>query len=190
MVKIGSIPRNVFIWKGTSLHFSTELITPAILIALLAAIESLLAARVADGITHAKNKFHPDRELFGQGLATIVASIFGGQPATGAIARTSVNIRSGGATKIASIVHALFLLATVLVLAPIFAAIPLPAIAGVLIGTSARILNPHNIREQLRSTWQEAITFIATAIVTITIDLIWAIAVGIAIHFILKITKN
>lgn len=187
---IGDIPRNVFIWRGAHLEFSTALITPAILIALLAAIESLLAARVADGITHAKEPFHPDKELFGQGLATMVASLFGGQPATGAIARTSVNIRSGGKTKSAALIHALFLLIVVLVLSPVFALIPLSAIAGVLIGTSVRILNPHNIREQLRSTWQEVATFIVTAVVTVTVDLIWAIFVGIALHFLFAIVST
>lgn len=190
VAKIGDIPRNVFTWKGTGLHFSSSLITPAILIALLAAIESLLAARVADGMTHTQEKFHPNKELFGQGLATMVASIFGGQPATGAIARTSVNIRSGGKTKMAALIHALFLLIVVLLLSPVFALIPLPAIAGVLIGTSVRILNPHNIREQLRSTWQEVSTYVVTAIVTITVDLIWAIFVGIALHFILALTRK
>ena len=190
VAKIGDIPRNIFIWKGSSLTFSSSLITPAILIALLAAIESLLAARVADGMTHAKDKFHPNKELFGQGLATMAASIFGGQPATGAIARTSVNIRSGGKTKMAALIHSLFLLIVVLLLSPVFALIPLPAIAGVLIGTSFRILNPHNIREQLKSTWQEVSTYVATAVVTITVDLIWAIFVGIALHFLLAQTKK
>ena len=190
VAKIGDIPRNIFIWKGSSLTFSSSLITPAILIALLAAIESLLAARVADGMTHAKDKFHPNKELFGQGLATMAASIFGGQPATGAIARTSVNIRSGGKTKMAALIHSLFLLIVVLLLSPVFALIPLPAIAGVLIGTSFRILNPHNIREQLKSTWQEVSTYVATAVVTITVDLIWAIFVGIALHFALSLTKK
>ena len=190
VAKIGDIPRNVFQWKGSSLHFSSSLITPAILIALLAAIESLLAARVADGLVHAEVKFRPNRELFGQGLATMVASIFGGQPATGAIARTSVNIRSGGKTKMAAMIHALFLLFVVLLLSPVFALIPLPAIAGVLIGTSIRILNPRNIREQLTSTWQEVSTYIVTAIVTIAVDLIWAIFIGIALHFLLKLTKK
>jgi SulP family sulfate permease len=190
VAKIGDIPRNVFIWKGSHLEFATSLITPAILIALLAAIESLLAARVADGMSHATVKFQPNQELFGQGLATMVASIFGGQPATGAIARTSVNIRSGGKTKSAAIIHAIFLLIVVLLLSPIFALIPLPAIAGVLIGTSVRILNPHNIREQLRSTWQEVSTYIVTAVVTVTFDLIRAIFVGIALHFVLKVIPN
>lgn len=187
---IGEIPRNIFIWKGSSLHFSSSLITPAILIALLAAIESLLAARVADGMTHAKEKFHPNKELFGQGIATMVASVFGGQPATGAIARTSVNIRSGGKTKVAAMVHAIFLLIVVLLLSPVFALIPLPAIAGVLIGTSIRILNPQSIREQLRSTWQEITTYVVTALVTITVDLIWAIFIGIALHLLLNLTKK
>jgi SulP family sulfate permease len=189
VAKIGDIPRNVFIWQGSLLHFSSDLITPAILIALLTAIESLLAARVADGMSHAKEKFHPDKELFGQGLATMVASIFGGQPATGAIARTSVNIRSGGKTKTAALIHALFLLLVVLLLSPVYALIPLPAIAGVLIGTSIRILNPHNVREQLRSTWQEVTTYVVTALVTIAVDLIWAIFVGIALHFVLKLSN-
>lgn len=189
VAKIGDIPRNVFIWQGSLLNFSSDLITPAILIALLAAIESLLAARVADGMSHAKEKFHPNKELFGQGLATMVASIFGGQPATGAIARTSVNIRSGGKTKTAALIHALFLLLVVLLLSPVFALIPLPAIAGVLIGTSVRILNPHNVLEQLRSTWQELTTYVVTALVTIAVDLIWAIFVGIALHFVLKLSN-
>ena len=189
VAKIGDIPRNVFIWQGNLLHFSADLITPAILIALLAAIESLLAARVADGMSHAQEKFQPNKELFGQGLATMVASIFGGQPATGAIARTSVNIRSGGKTKTAALIHSLFLLLVVLLLSPVFALIPLPAIAGVLIGTSVRILNPHNVREQLRSTWQEVATYVVTAVVTIAVDLIWAIFIGIALHFILSIRK-
>ncbi len=190
VAKIGDIPRNVFVWEGNSLSFSASLVTPAILIALLAAIESLLAARVADGMSHSSVKFQPNKELFGQGLATMVASLFGGQPATGAIARTSVNIRSGGKTKMAALIHALFLLIVVLLLSPIFALIPLPAIAGVLIGTSVRILNPHNIREQLRSTWQEVTTYVVTAIVTIAVDLIWAIFVGIALHFLLLLTKR
>jgi SulP family sulfate permease len=120
----------------------------------------------------------------------MAASIFGGQPATGAIARTSVNIRSGGKTKMAALIHSLFLLIVVLLLSPVFALIPLPAIAGVLIGTSFRILNPHNIREQLKSTWQEVSTYVATAVVTITADLIWAIFVGIALHFLLSSTKG
>ncbi len=190
VAKIGDIPRNIFLWKGDDLSFATSLITPAFLIAILAAIESLLAARVADGLSGAEKRFEPNKELFGQGLATMAASIFGGQPATGAIARTSVNIRSGGKTKMSAMIHALFLLVVVLLLSPLFALIPLPAIAGVLIGTSIRILNPKSVREQLTSTWQEVTTYIVTAVMTITIDLIWAIVVGIVLHFLLQLIKK
>ncbi len=190
VAKIGDIPRNIFLWKGDGLSFATSLITPAFLIAILAAIESLLAARVADGLSGAEKRFEPNKELFGQGLATMAASIFGGQPATGAIARTSVNIRSGGKTKMSAMIHALFLLLVVLLLSPLFALIPLPAIAGVLIGTSIRILNPKSVREQLTSTWQEVTTYIVTAAITITVDLIWAIVVGIVLHFLLQLIKK
>jgi SulP family sulfate permease len=190
VAKIGDIPRNIFLWKGDGLSFATSLITPAFLIAILAAIESLLAARVADGLSGAEKRFEPNKELFGQGLATMAASIFGGQPATGAIARTSVNIRSGGKTKMSAMIHALFLLLVVLLLSPLFALIPLPAIAGVLIGTSIRILNPKSVREQLTSTWQEVATYLFTAVMTITVDLIWAIVVGIVLHFALNHFSN
>ena len=187
---IGEIPRNIFTWTGAPLSFSSNLIVPAILIAILAAIESLLSARVADGMSHSVEHFRPNQELFGQGLATAIASIFGGQPATGAIARTSVNVRSGAQTRTAAIVHSIFLLIVVLLLSPIFSMIPLPAIAGVLIGTSFRILNPHNIREQLTSTWNEVATYLITAIVTISVDLMWGIAVGIVVYFLLILIQK
>jgi SulP family sulfate permease len=187
---IGDIPRNVFIWSGSELSFSTQLIIPAFLIAFLTAIESLLSARVADGMAHSKVHFQPNRELFGQGLATMVASLFGGQPATGAIARTSVNVRSGAQTRYAAVVHSIFLLLVVLLLSPVFSLIPLPAVAGVLIGTSIRILNPRNVKEQLKSTWQEIATYVTTAVLTVALDLIWAIAIGIALHLALSKTKK
>lgn len=187
---IGDIPRNIFHLSSSQLNFSYHLLLPALLIAILAAVESLLSARVADGMAHSKEHFQPNRELFGQGLATAVASLFGGQPATGAIARTGVNVRSGAQTRTAAVVHSIFLLIVVMLLSPIFSLIPLPAIAGVLIGTSVRILNPRNIREQLTSTWQEVLTFLATAIITVAVDLIWAIGVGIALHLLLQFTKK
>ena len=100
-------------------------------IAALAAIESLLSARVASSMSDA-GAYQPDRELVGQGVASIGSSLFGGIPATGAIARTSVNIRAGGRTRLASIVHALVLLLIVLVAAPV-SRIPLAALGRVLV---------------------------------------------------------
>ena len=130
-----------------------------------------------------EKRLEPDQELFGQGLATAVASILGGQPATGAIARTSVNVRSHAHTRFASMVHSLVLLLIILLAAPIFSQIPQAAIAGVLIGTSVRILNPANLKELLRTTAGEVAVFSITAVSTISIDLIWGIAIGIFAHF-------
>jgi SulP family sulfate permease len=152
----------------------------------LAAIESLLSARVADGMVHAKDgdKYDPNKELVGQGLATIAASLFGGMPATGAIARTSVNVRNHAKTRVAAMVHAVILLLIVILFAPLVSAIPTAAIAGVLIGTSYRILNPASLRESLQTTKYEAFVLVITALVTLFIDLIWGIAIGIIAHFI------
>ena len=99
-----------------------------------------------------------------------------------------MNVRSGANSRLSAIFHSLFLLLVVTVLSPVFSLIPLPAIAGVLIGTSIRILNPHNIREQLRATWREVTTFIATALITVAVDLIWAISIGILLHLLLTWT--
>ena len=182
---IGEIPRNVATFTTPEFSQITSLIWPALLIALLAAIESLLSGRVADSMAHMPNekRLEPDQELFGQGIATAVASIFGGQPATGAIARTSVNVRSHAHTRFASMVHSIVLLLIILIAAPIFSQIPQAAIAGVLIGTSIRILNPANLKELLQTTKGEIAVFAITAISTISIDLIWGIAIGITAHF-------
>jgi len=187
---IGEIPRSMGTWSGANIEIADFkfLVWPAFLIAVLAAIESLLSARVADGMVHAKgnDKYAPNKELIGQGLATIGSSIFGGMPATGAIARTSVNVRSGAKTRAAAIFHSLTLLIVVLIIAPIISAIPTAAIAGVLIGISYRILNPAAIAESLRTTKSEAMVLIITALVTLFIDLIWGIVIGILAHFAVK----
>jgi SulP family sulfate permease len=185
---IGDIPRSVGNWSGDKIKFEDfpHLLFPALLIAILAAIESLLSARVADGMIHAKevDRYHPNKELFGQGLATVVASLFGGMPATGAIARTSVNVRSHAKTRFAAMFHALILLLVVFFLAPLVSAIPTASIAGVLIGTSYRILNPTALQESLKTTKSDAFVLLITAFVTLFIDLIWGIAVGIIAHLI------
>ena len=182
---IGEIPRNVATITTPEFSHIASLLWPALMIALLAAIESLLSARVADSMAHMpkEKRLEPDQELFGQGLATAIASIFGGQPATGAIARTSVNVRSHAHTRFASMVHSFVLLTIILLAAPIFSQIPQAAIAGVLIGTSVRILNPANLKELLQTTRGEVAVFAVTAISTIAIDLIWGIAIGITAHF-------
>ena len=182
---IGNIPRSLGTYQKPIFDNLTSLLMPALWIALLAAVESLLSARVADGLAHNKDHFEPNRELFGQGLATLAASLFGGMPATGAIARTSVNVRSHAQSRLASVFHALVLLVIALIAAPLVSAIPTAVIAGLLLGTSYRILNPVSIMESLRTTKAEASTLVVTAISTVAIDLIWGMAIGIALHMIL-----
>jgi SulP family sulfate permease len=191
---IGDIPRNVSTYTSPFLDSGDYigLILPAFSIAILVAIESLLSARVADDIsnTSLEKQFRPNQELFGQGAATAIASIFGGMPATGAIARTNVNVRSGGVTRISAMAHSIFLLIIVLFLAPIFSHIPSAAIAGVLIGTSFRIFNKASMVEILRSTKSNIFIYLITALVTVSIDLIWGIAVGIALYLIMNYFKR
>lgn len=182
VAEIGDIPRNVAKFSPPDFANWSTLLWPALMIALLAAIESLLSARVADSMAHLpkERRLEPDQELLGQGFATAIASIFGGQPATGAIARTSVNVRARAHSRFASMVHSIMLLLVILIAAPLFSQIPAAAIAGILIGTSIRILNPSKLAETLRTTKNEITVFFITAAATIAIDLIWGIAIGIA----------
>jgi SulP family sulfate permease len=193
--KVGQLPKAIF-------HFSKleffgigtyELVSGVIAIALLASIESLLSARVADQMAHIhddENKYQPNRELFGQGLASMFSSIFGGMPATGAIARTGVNIRSGASSRLSAIFHSFFLLAVVLVLSPIISSIPTSALAGVLLGTSYRMASPANLREMLRTTKLDGGILLLTAFIVIFVDLIWGIAIGTALYFLLNKLKR
>jgi SulP family sulfate permease len=157
-----------------------SLIGPAAAVAALAAIESLLAARVAASISDT-GPYDADRELVGQGLASIAAGFFGGMPATGAIARTAVSIRAGARTRLAAIVHGLLLLAVVLVGASVVSRIPLAALAGVLMVTSCRMVAPATVRAVMGSTRADAVVFVVTAIITVSVDLIYAVLIGVLV---------
>ncbi len=163
-----------------------DYVWPALAVAALAAIESLLSARVADQMTDVE-PHRPDRELFGQGLANIAASLFGGMPATGAIARTAVNLSAGGRTRLASITHAVFLVVVVVAGAGLVSRIPLAALAGVLMVTAVRMVDRRNVRSVVRATRTDAVVFAATAASTIAFDLVIAVNVGIAVAIILTI---
>ncbi len=190
VARIGDIPRNVVTWAPPSLSGIdfAGLLMPALSIALLAAIEALLAARVADDLANvpANKEFKPNQELMGQGLATIASSFVGGMPSTGAIARTSVNVRSHANSRIAAMIHALVLLIITLFLAPVFSQIPTAAIAGVLIGTSFRIFNKATMLEIFSSSKSNIAIFLVTAVVTLGVDLIWGIIAGVASYLVLK----
>ncbi len=156
----------------------TQLLPPALTVAALAAVESLLSARVAASLADT-GALDPDRELVGQGIASIGSALFGGMPATGAIARTAVNVRTGGRSRLAAIVHSVVLLLIVLVAAGPVGAIPLAALAGVLMLTAVRMVHRHTVLSILRSTRADAVAFVLTALVTVSFDLIVAVLIGV-----------
>ncbi|QYF73403.1 SulP family inorganic anion transporter [Cryobacterium sp. PAMC25264] len=157
-----------------------SLVGPALTIAALAAIESLLSARVAVTLSDT-GPYDADRELVGQGLASIASGFFGGMPATGAIARTAVNIRSGGRTRLAAIVHSIVLIGVVYLATGVVSQIPLAALSGVLMMTAARMISVATVRSIIGSTGSDATVFVITALVTVSVDLIVAVGIGILV---------
>ncbi|MFF5498521.1 SulP family inorganic anion transporter [Streptomyces aquilus] len=155
------------------------LLAPAVAVAALAALESLLSASVADGMTVGQ-KHDPDRELFGQGLANIAAPLFGGVPATGAIARTAVNVRTGASSRLAALTHAAILAAIVFAAAPLVSRIPLAALAGVLLATAVRMVETGSLRAMAKATRSDALILVLTAAATLVLDLVYAVIIGLA----------
>jgi len=179
---IGTIPQALPMPHGIP-HWSDfglirELINPALALAALGSIESLLSAVVADGMT-VSEKHNSDRELIGQGIANIVVPFFGGIPATGAIARTAVNVRAGGKTRLSGVIHGLALALIMLTLAPLAAQIPLAALAGILMVTSVRMIEWDAIGLLLRATYADFAVMMLTWLVTIGFDLVLAVEVGL-----------
>ncbi|EKX66257.1 SulP family inorganic anion transporter [Streptomyces ipomoeae] len=156
------------------------LLAPAVAVAALAALESLLSASVADGMTVGQ-KHDPDRELFGQGLANIAAPLFGGVPATGAIARTAVNVRTGAGSRLAALTHAAILAVIVFAAAPLVSKIPLAALAGVLLATAIRMVEVGSLRAMAKATRSDALILVLTAVATLALDLVYAVIIGLAV---------
>ncbi len=177
---IGALPHRLPTPSLPDLGQAPQLVSAAFAVAVLAAIESLLSAKVADGMADLTPS-DPDRELFGQGLANVASALFGGMPATGAIARTAVNARAGARTRLAAMVHSVTLLAVVLFASSLVGRIPLAALAGVLMVTAVRMVDVHNVRAVLRSTRSDASVLVLTAVATVAFDLIVAIEIGIVV---------
>ncbi|MHC3469849.1 SulP family inorganic anion transporter [Streptomyces sp. 7R007] len=156
------------------------LLAPAVAVAALAALESLLSASVADGMTVGQ-RHDPDRELFGQGLANIAAPLFGGVPATGAIARTAVNVRTGASSRLAALTHAAVLAVIVFAAAPLVSRIPLAALAGVLLATAIRMVEVGSLRAMARATRSDALILALTAAATLALDLVYAVIIGLVV---------
>ncbi|MFR9787501.1 SulP family inorganic anion transporter [Streptomyces sp. MB22_4] len=179
---IGELPSGLPAPSLSFLHAGSlgSLMAPAVAVAALAALESLLSASVADGMTVGQ-RHDPDRELFGQGLANIAAPLFGGVPATGAIARTAVNVRTGAGSRTAAFTHAVVLAVIVFAAAPLVAKIPLAALAGVLLATAVRMVEVGSLKAMARATRSDAAILVLTAVCTLALDLVYAVIIGLAV---------
>lgn len=163
------------------------LIQPAFTIAILAGIESLLSAVVADGMTG--DKHNSNQELIGQGIANIASSLFGGLPATGAIARTAANIKNGGHTPIAGMVHSAVLLVVMLAAMPLAQAIPMSTLAGILIVVSFNMCEFKEFRELYHTTRSDFAILLLTFALTVIFDLVVAIEIGMVLAMFLFMKK-
>lgn len=190
--RFGGIPQGLPSFDPPEFTFQAlrHLIAPAMTIALLGAIESLLSAAVADGMID--DKHDPNQELVAQGIANIVTPFFGGIPATGAIARTATNVRSGATSPISGIVHALTLLVIVLVAAPLAQFIPLATLSAILLIVAINMGEWEGFRTLRKYPLSDSAVFVVTFLLTVVIDLTVAVEVGLFIaifFFIQRITE-
>ncbi len=173
----GALP--TFSWPEIELASLPNLIGPTLTIAFLCAIESLLCARVADSIIHEKHD--PNQELMAQGLANIASPLFGGMPATGTIARTVTNIRSGGNSPVAGIIHCITLLLILWVAAPLAAHIPLPVLSAILMFVAYNMGEWREFPKLKQYTTTYKVIMLVTFLLTVIIDLTVAVQVGLVL---------
>lgn len=190
---IGDIPQKLILDErltiaAIDINIIKSVLIPAISIAALAMIESLLCGEV--GKKMKGDSFDANRELIAQGIGNLIIPFFGGVPATAAIARTSVAIKSGGKTRLVSIFHAIFLMLSMFLLSPIMSSIPLSALAGVLMVTAWRMNEWENIKYIFHKKFKGAILkFLITMVATIVFDLTQAILIGVIFSSLLFIVK-
>lgn len=178
----GGIPRALPAFGLPAFSFGDvlQLVGPAFAIALLGAIESLLTAVVADGMTGTRHD--SNQELIGQGAANILAPLFGGFAATGAVARTATNIRNGATSPVAGVVHALFLVCVILLFAPWAAHVPLAALAAILFSVAWNMADlPHVRRLLVVAPTSDKLLLVVTFVLTVFVDLVVAVNVGVVL---------
>ncbi|MBW6479753.1 MAG: sulfate permease [Bacteroidales bacterium] len=187
--RFGEIPSTFPSPRVPSVNYSTfkMLLGPAFTIAILGAIESLLSAMVADGAIGGKHR--SNTELIAQGVANVITPLFGGMPATGAIARTMVNIRNGGLTPVAGIVHALVLLFILLFFGSWAKLIPMACLAGILVVVSYNMSEWRSFRGLLRNSKSDISVLLITFFLTVFIDLSVAIQFGVLLAMILFVRR-
>ncbi|MZP29218.1 STAS domain-containing protein [Heliobacterium undosum] len=168
-----------FQWPAFNLEKAQQMLGPALTIAALGSIESLLSCVVADGMTGKRHD--SNRELIGQGIANLIVPFFGGIPATGAIARTATNIRSGGGTPIAALVHSLTVFLLVLLFAPFVSQVPLVSMSPILMRVAWNMSDRREFAHLLRTTRSDAIVLLVTFGMTVVFDLTVAVGAGMVI---------
>ncbi|KAB2333349.1 STAS domain-containing protein [Cytobacillus depressus] len=185
----GDIPSTLprFSWPQITFEKVIQLIGPAFVIAMLGAIESLLSSVVADGMTNSKH--HSNRELVGQGIANMVTPLFGGIPATGAIARTATNIKNGAVSPISGIVHGIMVLLILLLFAPYASSIPLASMAPILMVVAWNMSEKHRFYYILKTRTADSLVLTITFFLTVFINLTVAVGVGLLLAIVL-FTKN
>jgi sulfate permease, SulP family len=191
--RFGGIPSGLPTLAVPKFHYDTvrQLLSPAFTVAMLGAIESLMSAVVSDRMS--KDKHNPNVELMAQGVANIVSPLFGGLPATGAIARTATNVRSGAKTPVAGMIHALTLLAIVLFAAPLVKNVPLAALAAILMVVAYNMGEWQEIPEILKLSAADIAVWLLTVTLTVIADLTFAVEVGMvlaALMFIRKVSRT
>ena len=188
--RYGALPRGLPMPSLPDVRFATiiELFPAALTIAFLAGIESLLSAIVADRLIGGAHR--SNAELIAQGAANIASPLFGGLPATGAIARTATNVNAGGRTPVAGMVHALVILAAMALAAPLAGALALPSLAGLLVVTAWTMSEPHRWPERLKLPRTDLALLLLTALLTVLADLTAAIAVGTMIGLALRLSRG
>lgn len=191
--RFGNLSTDIPLPHGFELNMDTinKLLPPAFTIAVLGAIESLLSATVADGVTGSRT--NSNTELIGQGIANIVVPFFGGIPVTGAIARTMTNITNGGRTPVAGVIHALVLLLIFLFMMPLINLVPMACLAAVLIVVSYNMSGWRTIRSMMSNPKGDVAVLIVTFLLTVIFDLTIAIEIGLLLAVILfmrRVTEN
>ncbi len=174
---------------GFSFSLARTLLAPAMTIAILGALESLLCAVVADGMS--RSRHNPNDELIGQGLGNIAAPLFGGIPATAAIARTAANVRAGGTAPLSAVVHGLFILLAILVFAPLLSYIPMPAMAALLLMVAWNMSEFHQFVRIVRiAPRDDLMTLLSCFVLTVAFDMTIAVAVGMGLAALLFIRRS
>ncbi len=185
--RFGALPRSLPLpaMPDLSLDRMIEVLPSALVIAFLAGIESLLSAVVADRMTGGRHK--PNAEVVAQGAANLASAAFGGLPATGAIARTATNVRAGGQTPVAGMIHAVAILAMMILAAGPTGQLAMPAMAGLLILTAWNMAEPHKWGAWMRERPSDRVLLLLTMALTVLVDLTVAIGVGVALGLALKL---